>query len=137
MANRGRFAAIALPRSYRPVPPRLHLACPTYIYLCTSTCIYYLPTCITPRWLCPALPHDRFFCIAFFPLSLSLSLFFSLFSRPPSLLRRHERQEELNYFNSLRSLQFRYLPARRIVQGHSRSLDPRGLPRVTIYVIKT
>jgi len=35
----GRFAAIALPRSYRPVPPRLHLARSIYIYTCTRLCV--------------------------------------------------------------------------------------------------
>lgn len=99
--NRGRFAAIALPRSYRPVPPRETPSCLSHIYLCTSTCIYYLAVVLST---CSALPCPVVIGSSihfFFRLPCFFSLFFSV---------RYGRQEVLHYFNSLRGLQFRYFP---------------------------
>lgn len=77
-ANRGRFAAIALPRSYRPVAPRLHLACPTYIPIYIY--VYLLPTYLPVlRRALPCPAAIAFFCIAFFP-----ALYFSSLFPPPS-----------------------------------------------------
>lgn len=123
-ANRGRFAAIALPRSYRPVPPRLHLACPTYIPV--HIYAYLLSTCITPCAL-PRTPRSLFLHLAFL---LSLSIFLPFFC--PRLggegglfsLSSDARKCSIILIPSVIS-NFDISPPPRVVQGHSRSLNPR------------
>jgi len=60
----GRFAAIALPRSYRPVLPRLHLARPIYIYIYTPVHVYVLLSYLCNAASCPTrsvLPRSHTF----------------------------------------------------------------------------
>lgn len=71
--NRGRFAAIALPRSYRPVLPRDSILPVPHIYLYTSlhVSITYLSTNAVP---CPAITFRYFLLLTVLSFFLSFDI---------------------------------------------------------------